>query len=282
MKILKYSIVCTLAVSMLESNAEGLGFPSPDVLEQNLIDDGTIQTSFPDNNRPPDWDTRPPEAGKIRLYAEVLLQEVKEEIGGILEDVPDGEEGKGSILYAKVTQWLQAADQILLNGTRTNLLALNPLHAEVFANANHRGPVDSSIMSMVAEIHNLSKALVYNMADFLSENPNPTVGQHDEMIVNFCIPTFIQENEWEDEPLPIDPAGVFVTNATNSAAKLKTKTLEEIKTFLGGSTDNSFFERYESAGDGMNLLKTKYAANKVAIQAKFAEVLAHVAQLEAQ
>jgi len=47
-------------------------------------------------------------------------------------------------------------------------------------------------------------------------------------------------------------------------------------------TDNSFFERYEATGDGMDVLKTKYAANKVAIQAKFAEVVAYVAQLEAQ
>lgn len=241
-----------------------------------------IQTEFPGNNRPTDWDTRPPEAGKIRLYAEVLLQEAKEKIEGRLNGTPDGKEGKGSVLYAKITQWLQEVDQTLLDGSRTNLLQLNAPHAEVFANANHRGSVDSSIMSVVAEIHNLSKALIYNMADFLSENPNPSVEQHDQMIGLFCIPTFFQEGEWEEEPLPIDPAGVFVTDATNSTAKLKTKTLEEIKTFLSGSTDSSFFERYEVAGDGMDILKTKYASNKAAIQAKFEEVIAFVAQLESQ
>lgn len=273
MKTLK--IIGWIVLGITSCQAQGQNKPAGDISD-------LIQTEFPGNNRPPDWDTRPPEAGKIRLYAETLLQEAKVEIGSRLEDVPDGEEGKGSVLYTKIAQWLQEVDQILSDGSRTNLLDLNPLHAEVFANANNRGSVDSSVMGIVAEIQNLSKALVYNMADFLSENPNPTAGQHDEMIVNFCIPTFIQENEWEDEPLPIDSAGVFITDATNSTTKLKTKTLEEIKTFLGGSTDNSFFERYDSAGDGLGILKTKYASNKAAIQAKFAEVLAHVAQLEAQ
>jgi hypothetical protein len=58
--------------------------------------------------------------------------------------------------------------------------------------------------------------------------------------------------------------------------------LEEIKTFLRGSTDSSFFERYEATGDGMDILKTKYASNKAAIHAKFDEVIAFVAQLENQ
>ena len=88
--------------------------------------------------------------------------------------------------------------------------------------------------------------------------------------------------DWEDEPNYVIAPGGFIVDATKATTLLKTKTLDEIKTFLGGSIDNSFFERYEAAGDGMDVLKTKYAANKVAIQAKFAEVVAYAAQLEAQ
>ena len=272
--------IYVIAIAVIGSNlvfGEGLGLPTREQLEQQ-----GIETSFPENNRPLDWDTRPPEAGKIRLYVETILQETKEEIGNDLAEVPDGAEGKGSVLHGKITQWLQEVDQQLLNKTRIGLLDLIPLHAEVFANIGLPVPSDSPLMSAVAKMQDVAKALVYNMADFVSENPAPTVGQHDKMIVGFCIHKFTEEGQWEDEPLPIDSAGVFVTDAANATAKLKTKTLEEIKTFLRGSTDSSFFERYEAAGDGMDILKTKYASNKAAIHAKFDEVIAFVAQLENQ
>lgn len=256
---------------------EGLGLPTLEQLEQQ-----GVQTSFPENNRPLDWDTRPPEPGKIRLYVETILQETKEEIANELAEVPDGAEGKGSVLFEKITQWLQEVDHQLLNRTRIGLLDLIPLHAEVSANIGLPVPSDSPLMGAVAEMQDVAKVLVYNMADVVSENPAPTVDQHDKMISGFCIRKFTEQGQWEDEPLPIDSAGVFVTDAANATAKLKMKTLEEIRTFLGGSADNSFFERYETGGDGMDILKTKYAANKAAIQAKFAEVLAHVVHLENQ
>ncbi len=246
--------------------------------------DDLIQTEFPDSDLPDDWDTRPPEVGKIRLMAEIYLSDAKKEIQGNLSTVPDGIEGKDSVLYGKITQWLQEVDQVLVSKTRTDLLGLCKTTAEIISLGKNASAHNFSapLVDLIAYVQGTARVLVYNTADFCKENANPAIAQHDAMLACFYCPALIEESDWEDEPLPLDAAGAFIVNADNAAAKLKTKTLEEIETFLNGSTDNSFFERYEAEGNGMDILKTKYAANKVAIQAKFAEVLAYAAQLESQ
>ena len=259
------------------SYGQGLGLPTQAQLEQQ-----GVETNFPENNLPEDWDTRLPNAGEIRLLAEILLQEAKQKIEAQQASVPDGANGKQSTTYIKITQWLQEVDVQLATKTRVKLLDLNPLNAELLKSARSEEDLDESVLGLVGLVQSTTKGLIYNGSDFFKENQNPDVSQHDKLLVGFYCSDFIEEPEWEDEPLPIDPAGVFVIDQNNATTKLKTKTLDEIKTFLGGDTDNGFFERYEAAGDGMDILKTRYAANKVAIQAKFAEVLAHVAQLENQ
>ena len=210
------------------------------------------------------------------------MQEAKQNIEAQQASVPDGANGKQSATYAKITQWLQEVDVQLATKTRVKLLDLNPLNAEILKSARSEEDLDESVLGLVGLVQSTTKGLIYNASDFFKENLNPDESQHDKLLFGFYCSDFIEEPEWEDEPLPIDPAGIFIIDQNNAATKLTAKTLAEIKTFLGGDTDNSFFERYEAAGDGMDILKTKYAANKAAIQAKFAEVLAHVAQLENQ
>lgn len=255
--------------------ADGLGLPTKEQLEQ----DG-IQTEFPDNNLPQDWDTRLPEPGKIRMLAEVYLRKSVEGIEAGKAAVPEGPRGKESVLYAKIEQWREEATLQLESRTRVGALNLNPLSAEIYRLAKPPVTIDRSVRGLFVNVHNASTALVFNMADFLFENPQPTVAQHNAMISCFSHPDFIESGSWEDVPMLIDPAGIFITDAANATITLKTKPLEEIDSFFWGYKDISFFERYEAGGDGMDLLKAKYAANKAEIHAKFAEVLAYAAQLQ--
>jgi len=260
------------------ASAQGLGFPGQSKLDQQQ---GVIR-SFPDNDLPEDWTTRSPNAGEIRLLAEILLQEAKQNIGIKKAFVPDGPQGKASNTYLKITQWLQVVDVQLLTKTQIKLIELNPLNADILQSAESEANLDKSVLNLVNIVQSTSKALIYNAFDFINNNQNPNVAQHDNLLSGFYCSDFVDPTEWEDETLPIDRAGVFIIDPDNAVTKLKTKSIEEIKTFLGGTVDNSFFERYEANGDGANVLKLKYAANKAVIQSKFAEILVHLSQLESQ
>ncbi len=274
MKRIRLVAFAAIAMSNMASSQNGLTLPK--------MNDDLIQTEHPESARPEGWATKPPAPGKIRLLAEILLQEAKDAVEAEKTSVPDGATGKGSVLYAKITQWLQQVSLVLQNKTRASLLELNPLHAEILSLSQSGENISIPVLNMVGRIQVTAKALIYNAADFYRENPNLTILEHDKILSMFSEPLFVEMPDWEDEPLPVDRAGTFIMNHDNATAKLKAMTLERIGTFLGGDADNSFFERYEAAGDGMDILKTKYAANKVAIQAKFAEVLAYADQLENQ
>lgn len=82
--------------------------------------------------------------------------------------------------------------------------------------------------------------------------------------------------------MPIDAAGVMILDATNVVTQLKAGPWQQAKQFLGG-TDNAsaYFARYTAPGNGLAVLKAKYAQNQAAIDAKFVELKTWVAQQEA-
>ena len=125
--------------------------------------------------------------------------------------------------------------------------------------------------------------MIINSADYLLENPALSVSQHDGILNMFSIRHGLyEENVWEERRIPIDAAGVFILDPINATSKLKQKSLDEITSFLGGFSDSAFFERYDNTGDGLNFLKTKYAAEQNLIHTKLIELLAYKNQLENQ
>jgi hypothetical protein len=83
---------------------------------------------------------------------------------------------------------------------------------------------------------------------------------------------FCQEGEWEGKNPPINAAGVMILNAAAVVTQLKAGPWKQASQFLEGETTASeYFDRYIPTGDGLTVLKTKYAANQDAIDAKFVE-----------
>ncbi len=94
---------------------------------------------------------------------------------------------------------------------------------------------------------------------------------------------FYQEGDWEGEKPMINAAGVMILDAAAVVTQLKAGLWQQAKQFLGGETTASgFFARYAGNGDGLPVLKTKYAANQMAIDAKFDELKAWANQQEQQ
>jgi hypothetical protein len=74
----------------------------------------------------------------------------------------------------------------------------------------------------------------------------------------------------------------MILDAAFTVAQLKTLPFLKAERFLKlrhhpELSAAEFFERYLSTRDGMAILKTKYAANKAAIDAKFEELKAWIA-----
>jgi hypothetical protein len=220
----------------------------------------------------------PSENGKLSVSNALGLAELGTRLQSSLAQVPEGDEGKGHKDFATLKQLEGSFRDIADSKDRQSLFETIPYFTSVFSLNKTIGEMLGNACMIASEAR-----FVYlrEIAFDVSENAAALdLAKHGNFIGLFCNREIIQEPDWEDEPIPIDPAGIFIIDPNNATTKLMTKTLEEIRNFLGGNTDTGFFERYEADGDGMKILKTKYAANKAAVQAKFLELLAHVAQLE--
>lgn len=187
--------------------------------------------------------------------------------------------------------WINNADTLTqklthfeASGLRSDLLdSISPL-LDTFSKLADSGVIEGTVEHQyVGKLEELAQLIHGEIYRLIKEKAATLTNEEWVCISKMSLyRTLWQMGYWENETEYILSAGAFIVDADKATTELKTKTLEEIKTFLGGDTDNSFFERYEDAEDGMDILKTKYAANKTAIHAKFAEVLAHVAHLENQ
>ena len=269
-------LIYTLMAIPVSLWGQGLGLPDPDVLEQELRNDGEISNELPPYD-PADY--AQPDPGKLRLFESKQIEQNRVRINNILA------------LSDENSEWLTKAQQIsqklnILKGSKLRkdfLEVAQIVHAsflEVSPLVEGEGSQESKYQS---ELEGLSVILHSEAFNLVKEKQaNLTINQWQLISDLILLKQLWSARSWEDNSDYLGSAGGFIVDANKATTELKTKNLAEIKTFLGGDTDNSFFERYEAAGDGMDILKTKYAANKAAIQAKFAEVLAHVAQLENQ
>jgi len=97
----------------------------------------------------------------------------------------------------------------------------------------------------------------------------------------FSVDGFGSEADWEDSSIPVDAAGVMILDAKTVVAHLKTQPWHHAKYFLGDNNAAEAFARYEKSGDGLGLLKEKYASNKPFFIAKWNELAGWVARQSA-
>ena len=64
----------------------------------------------------------------------------------------------------------------------------------------------------------------------------------------------------------------MILDPTATVAQLKAQSSSNASFFIGNRDATMAFKRYELGGDGLDVLKTKYATNKVAIIAKWNEL----------
>ena len=276
MKLFNYTLfVTSLALSNIIL-AEGLGLPSPEVLEHKLREQGHII----DATEPYDpKDDAEPDHGKISRSECKKISSISTKLQDILTDATGNEDWftEGEVIHKKLTAW--EAEKL-----RSEFLKLIPLvissHKKSALSDQEEASVSSRYKNLMLELAQMIHLQVYNLV----REKNATVNEEEWTYISSIslYGTLFDDASWEDRSDYLPTAGAFILDPVKATAELKTKSLEKLQAFLAGDDDIGFFKRYEDAGDGMPALKTKYAANKVEIQAKFAEVLAHVVLLEGQ
>ena len=90
--------------------------------------------------------------------------------------------------------------------------------------------------------------------------------------------SILAEGNWEEDPFPISGMEFMIIDAAAVVAQLKTQPWQDVERFLGGATSAQAFSQYVPSGNGLAVLKAKYAANQASIDAKWNELVDWVAQ----
>lgn len=272
---------CLLAV---EAFSAGVELPSTAALEQQARVDGAAGKGTPPGDIVyQDGDFDAPPAGQVMMADWRNLQQANAEIGALLIAAPDDVSGKQSSWYPQLQTWKTAFDQFVTSKTQADLFALIPTMATFVGRAEGSPPVAEQLRTVDGHMRGLGYYEIRAIASHVTEHQGAVAPSVLTNFVRvFAIRGFLAEGDWEDEIMPINAAGVMILDPTAVVTQLKAGPWQQAKHFLGGSDQESvFFDRYASSGNGLAVLKTKYAQNQATADAKFVELNDWVAQQEA-
>jgi hypothetical protein len=269
------SLTCNRPVKSHAAPKNFGGAPLPPDVQFTGADPGTVVLT--------DADLVPPGPGEVSRADAKYMQPASPQIGALLSQTPSGATGTGSTWYPRLQSWKTAFDQVLTSRVRTDFLNLIPTMADYLS----RDAAAEELAPQLGEIsnwmQNCGQYLIKAAAVHVSEqNGAIDAATLAKFVKLFASRGFVVEADWEDAPMPINSAGVMILDAPAVVTQLKSGPWEQAKRFLaGGNTSAGFFKRYLASGNGLPVLKTKYAQSQAVIDAKFSELKTWVAQQEA-
>ena len=248
------------------------------------ISEHKFQGTIPGDVVYQDGDFDAPPAGQVMMADWRNLQKANSEIGILLATTPDDASGKQSFWYPQLQVWKTTFDQFVTSTTQADLFAMIPNMADFVGRNESDDPLWESLTTLGYQMRGLGYYEIRAMACRVTDQQG-TVAQ--SVLANFvrifAVPGFLAEGDWEDQPMPINAAGVMILDAAAVVTHLKAGPWQQAKQFLGGaSTASDFFAHYTSTGDGLAVLKTKYSANQVVNDARFSELKTWADQQEQQ
>ncbi len=249
--------------------AEGLTLPANDPLIQG------------DLNPPAEPELTPaelaaPVVGQIQQSHLRTVNKLRAILAETLAAIPAGAEGTGSPWFAKAQSYKTRLDLISTSRLQADCIALVPKIADLLAarkNVNEGPEIPEYALEYAGLANGFSTVLVHAIErHVIDQNGIVTVPN----IISFCMvystPGFLSEGDWEASPIPIDAAGIMILDAAAVVTQLKSQPWQNAEQFLGNNTSLEAFARYAATGNGMTILKTKYAADQANIAAKWNEL----------
>lgn len=222
-----------------------------------------------------------PQPGEIWGGYIDAINETRTQLTQVLAQVPTGDDGQSFPWFAKLQTIKGQLDQAATSKSQVDLFATVPKLAEVFQEKDPLPFVTESF----GPLANLSVPLISTVGIHVEQQRGTVAAAAlADFVRVFAVGNgFISESNWEDRQMPVDAPGVMILDAAAVVTQLKAGPWEQASQFIGGATTASgFFARYTGTGDGLPVLKTKYAANHSAIGSKFSELKTWVDQQEEQ
>jgi len=231
-----------------------------------------------------DGDFNQPPSGQVMLADWKNLQNVNQTIAGFLAAAPNDPTGKQSSWYGQLQTWKASFDQFIASKSQVNLFALVPTMAVYVGREDGTRTLSPEMENIEGQMRGMGYYIIRAMAIHVTEQQAVVTSSNLSHFTKiFAVPGFVDEGSWEDEKMPVDAAGVMILDAAAVVTQLKAGPWQQAKQSLGGATTASgYFARYVGSGDGLAVLKTKYAANQSAIDAKFSELKTWVDAQEQQ
>lgn len=250
--------------------AEGLSLPDDDPLIQKFL-------NTPNPPAPTPEELAIPPVGEIRKIHLRAVNQIRDLMAVSLASIPAGEQGLGSPWYTKIQAYKAGLDAVAASRLQTDCFALIPVMSEILVasrlaedrpeNANQHGGFVNDFSTTL--VNAIERHLIDNNGNVSTENLA-------KFVTFFTLPGFRSEGDWEKSPIPVDAPGIMILDAAAVVTRLKTRPWQEAEQFLGNNTATEAFARYAVSGDGMAVLKTKYAADQATITAKWNELAAWV------
>jgi hypothetical protein len=249
----------------------------------NVADRSAEVTGRPENTslERPVADYQPSAPGFISLADAEILQNAGIQAAASLAQAPDDATGKQSVWYPLLQSWATAAVQTAQIKSHEAVFALIPTMASYFASwKNGSVNLAPQFLSVRHCMESCGSMILRTIgADITLLNGTVSEVKLNSYVRVHAAGYFCQEGEWEGKNPPINAAGVMILNAAAVVTQLKAGPWKQASQFLEGETTASeYFDRYIPTGDGLTVLKTKYAANQDAIDAKFVELKTWVDQ----
>ncbi len=220
-----------------------------------------------------------PLPGQIPLGVEDVSR-VSAALATIANTVQPGSQGQASPWFTKLQSLKTELSQLGTSKLQSDLFALISETGEFFA-ADGNAP--EFVNQAAASLHTLDVVMIQTVKQHITEQNAAISPSNITIFIKvFSNKGFVNEPDWEEQPIPVDSAGIMILDAAAVVTHLKTRPWQEADHFLGNNTAAEAFVRYKASSDGMEILKTKYAANEPTIIAKWNELAAWVAEQRPQ
>lgn len=187
----------------------------------------------------------------------------------LFDDVPDDQTGRRSRWFEQLKLWHQLIEKAGETGKREDLLALVPVTASFFARDREAEPLVDPLDDLRHWMEHPGPHIIRELGKAVAENGGTLDASTAALAVQvFAVRGFDNEPDWEDEPKPIDSAGILIARP-DIMPLLEALPIDQLSFFLRAQSPEMFFRRYDQNGDGMPVLRQRYTENRDMLQRSF-------------
>lgn len=274
------TIGCVLIFGLISGSfaSQKIGWPSRSQLEElakarGVLRDGPVLSEVEFDEGDFDW----PESGFLRKADVKNLAYIQSQTAHALQKVPEDIRQSNRISYERMQSLNEVIKTAAASGKQDDFFkVIHPL-IELDEAEPSSDRFCEEIASAKAYLlqcgYYLVRAFAYHV---VHRNGIVSAELLRQAVLLFSNDQLLDETAWDvDDLMPIDSSGLFILNPDLVMEEVKKRPLNRVTCFVRTMEEPSdFFEPYTADGDGLEVLKVTYAANKEVIDAKYRELVA--------